>query len=672
MNRASCAAFGSASTTANTTAQTHTTVSTPHRSRRAACPNRAPPPKRQPAGQPPAPRHTHRAPSKRSGRAHCQILSSERATPARSCRSASPPAAPRRAIEHVAHQLHRLRLRLHRRAARRRRLRRLDALAQLVRDQHAVPKVDRVRRPVVGHQLPDRRARRRVEQQAVVDHVALVDVPLVLARVVRLAAAAARHAARLLDRWVEPRHQQRVVAQLVAHARLGHHHHSQKLHHRARRRVQLQLARPLRAQQHRRRRHPLRIHRPEQRAVLLRHKLPPRVLPQPRRERRLRSLQLRRAPVLLERRQLRKVVRRRQPDAHVVRPQVLQHDPSERRLLRVHQDPRRRRQPRRRRAEREVRRRHQHLPRVRLAAVKVQRCRLAHELGRRRHRQQRHLKHQQPEPAQARPPTLQVLHQRAEHVRRRHDVPLRLRVRAVAERVDRRRERRRRRPLRRDERPVVVDERAHVQHLVLRHAEALLDLRLHRHRVADVAPHRVVRHLCRAQHRRRLLERLVAEVDADHAQRVLRQLLAAQRLRLHVLVDRLQQRAVAAPHVRHDRRLLRHRLRVEDVVYVDRHHVVKVALVHEARADHVEHAVDVQLMPLLVVLEQLLRLAEDRHAQLLEHRVVRQRHAERRAALHEEPPRLGEHQPVGRRVVRAPLLRAEEAAHRPVRAGFLI
>mgnify|MGYP007078135639 CR=1 FL=1 len=43
---------------------------------------------------------------------------------------------------------------------------------------------------------------------------------------------------------------------------------------------------------------------------------------------------------------------------------------------------------------------------------------------------------------------------------------------------------------------------------------------------------------------------------------------------------------------------LSHRLVAEDLVHERVHHVVKVALVHEARADNVEHAVHVLLVPL--------------------------------------------------------------------------
>mmetsp|Transcript_44175 Transcript_44175/g.101233 ORF Transcript_44175/g.101233 Transcript_44175/m.101233 type:complete len:758 (+) Transcript_44175:520-2793(+) len=569
-------------------------------------------------------------------------------------------------VQRVADELDAARLRLHHRAvallvgvALRR------VLAELIRHEHAVPEVDLVGRPVVRHQRADGGAHRGVEQQALVGQVRLVDVRLVVARVVRLPAAAARDAARPLDGGVEPRHQHHVVAQLVPHARVRLDHHAQQLHHRRARHVQLELRRALGRVQQPRGRHTLRVHGAHDGAVLHRDDLAEGVLVQPLLEYVVRHLQLFRAPVGLELVQLRQVVHRRKPDAHVVGAQVLQHHARERRLLRVHQDFGRRLQPGSGGAEREVRCWHQQLARVRLAAVEVKRGGLAHVLCGRLDGKQRDLQHEEAKLAQHLPPALQVLDERAEHIGRRDDGTRRLCVRAVAEGVERGGEGGGGRRLRRDVRTVVVEEGAHVQHLVFSHAEARLDLCLHGGGVADVAPQRVVRHAGGGESGGSLLERGVREVDAHHRERVGGEVLAAQRVVLHVVEDGAQQGAVATPHVHHRAWLARHRLYVENLLHVHSHHVLEVPLVHEAGAHHVEHAVDVQLVPLLVVREHFARRAEQRLVQPVEHRPVRQPHAEGGGAVDHELACRRERQAAGLAVERGKALLGEEAADGP-------
>ena len=109
-----------------------------------------------------------------------------------------------------------------------------------------------------------------------------------------------------------------------------------------------------------------------------------------------------------------------------------------------------------------------------------------------------------------------------------------------------------------------------------------LEIGLHRDWVADVAKHEAVRRARGLQSERSLLERVGVKVDTTHDKRVLVQPLPAHGVLLDVEVNRLEQRAVAAAHVRDDERLLLQRSLVEDPVDVDVHHVGKVAIVHEA------------------------------------------------------------------------------------------
>ena len=271
-----------------------------------------------------------------------------------------------------------------------------------------------------------------------------------------------------------------------------------------------------------------------------------------------------------------------------------------------------------------MRRRHQHLARVRLHAVEVHRRRLGAIPLRRHHVEVRYLKQNQPVRAHARRPALPVLDNREERLGRRHaTAALAVRhVRRVARRVDRSLHRTIHCLARRQERAVVVQERAHVQHLVARHAKLRLEVRLHRHRVTDVAKHQAVRHARRAQRRARLRERVLVEVDAAHRERILVEVPATHRLALHEQVDRLEQRPVAAPHVGHHARLRRQRRALaEDRAHARAHHVRKVPVVHEPGADHVQLAVHPALVPVHVS-EHLRRIAIARLAQPVEHRAL--------------------------------------------------
>eukprot|EP00964_Phaeocystis_antarctica_P034337 scaffold19521_cov77-Phaeocystis_antarctica.AAC.1 len=132
-------------------------------------------------------------------------------------------------------------------------------------------------------------------------------------------------------------------------------------------------------------------------------------------------------------------------------------------------------------------------------------------------------------------------------------------------------------------RPVVVQKGAHVQDIVLAaRSEARAQPLVDGLRVADVAEHRLKRHACLAQRLRRRHERRLVEVDTHHQQRPLLKVLAAPCAVAHILVQPQQQRAIAAPRVCHDRRLLIKRQLVKGVVHVHAHHVVEELAVHEA------------------------------------------------------------------------------------------
>ena len=141
-----------------------------------------------------------------------------------------------------------------------------------------------------------------------------------------------------------------------------------------------------------------------------------------------------------------------------------------------------------------------------------------------------------------------------------------------------------------------------------------------------------MRHARGRERARCLLLRCVVKVDAAHCERVRGELRASRGVLAHVQEQRLEQRAVAAPHVRYHTRLLGERLRVEQASHVNTHHVVKVAVMHEPAPDDVELAVDPGLVA-AVILEDVARDAKRSLAELVKHRSIREAHAKSGAAL---------------------------------------
>ena len=180
-----------------------------------------------------------------------------------------------------------------------------------------------------------------------------------------------------------------------------------------------------------------------------------------------------------------------------------------------------------------------------------------------------------------------------------------------------------------------------MQDLVARDAKLTLEVRLHRLRVAYVSKHKSMRRAGRRQRGAGLLERVGVEVDTAHGKRVSAQVLAAPRLCPDVQVRGLQESAVTAPHVGNDAWLLIERLLVEDALDADAHHVGKVSIVHEARADDIELAVDPRLMR-PVVPEDATGRSKGGLAQQVKHRPVREAYAKSGAALDDEQPGLAQ------------------------------
>eukprot|EP00964_Phaeocystis_antarctica_P032290 scaffold18282_cov79-Phaeocystis_antarctica.AAC.2 len=343
--------------------------------------------------------------------------------------------------------------------------------------------------------------------------------------------------------------------------------------------------------------HALRVHGGKQRAVATKgNKLAARLEIEPLPQRRLGRAQERRIPLRLQLEQLRQVRERREPKTRARRGhEALQRDARVRRALRVAQLVRVGQQARVRQRKLPVRRWHQHLARPRLQRIKVERRRFGYELSGVRHRQRVHLEEQQPVPTRHRCPTshlgelrvrgrargrargrLQALGSRAAaHMldqvavrqRARQHGAVGTHVRRVALALERRRADATVGRL--EVWAVVVHERAHVQDVVLAaRSEARAQPLVDGLWVADVAEHRLKRHVGLAQRLRRRHERRLVEVDAYHQQRP--------------LLEPQQKRAIAAPSVRHNRRLLVEGQLVKGVVHVHAHHVVEELAVHEA------------------------------------------------------------------------------------------
>ena len=160
-----------------------------------------------------------------------------------------------------------------------------------------------------------------------------------------------------------------------------------------------------------------------------------------------------------------------------------------------------------------------------------------------------------------------------------------------------------------------------------------------------------------------LIERVCIEVNTAHGERILIEVPPALRLCGDEQIDCFEQRAVATAHIRHNKRLILQRRLVEDALHVHVHHVGKIAVMHKARANHIELSVDPRLVPPFV-LEHRSRVAEARVVERVEHWSIREAHAEGRASLDDEQARLAQPQHLRGRFVRAPLLHAEEVTHR--------